>query len=69
MTAAVDCWLLTNMVLLQLDNLHIRVDRAGQTAHGGTGGNVVYERNRTVFVGNLPFDVEASPLQTYAFVL
>lgn len=43
---------------MQLDNLHIRVDRAGQSAHGSAGGNVVYERNRTVFVGNLPFDVE-----------
>lgn len=45
-------------VLLQLDGLHLRVDRAGQSAHGSAGGNVVYERNRTVFVGNLPFDVE-----------
>jgi len=36
------------------------VDRAGQSAHGSTGGSVMYERNRTVFLGNLPFDVEVS---------
>ena len=52
------CLALQCYVLLQLESLHIRVDRAGQSAHGGAGGSVVYERNRTVFVGNLPFDVE-----------
>ena len=46
---------------VQLDSRHIRVDRAGQSAHGSAGGNVVYERSRTVFVGNLPFDVEVRP--------
>ena len=43
---------------MQVGGLHIRVDRAGQSAHGSAGGSVMYERNRTVFVGNLPFDVE-----------
>lgn len=43
---------------MQVRGLHIRVDRAGQSAHGSAGGNVMYERSRTVFVGNLPFDVE-----------
>ena len=43
---------------MQVGGLHIRVDRAGQGAHGSAAGNVMYERNRTVFVGNLPFDVE-----------
>lgn len=41
-----------------VDGRHIRVDRAGQSAHGSAGGSVMYERNRTVFLGNLPFDVE-----------
>ena len=36
------------------------MDRAGQSAHGSAGGSVMYERNRTVFLGNLPFDVEVS---------
>jgi len=45
---------------LQVDGRHIRVDRAGQSAHGSAGGSVMYERNRTVFLGNLPFDVEVS---------
>lgn len=43
---------------MQVDGRHIRVDRAGQSAHGSAGGSVMYERNRTVFIGNLPFDVE-----------
>lgn len=43
---------------MQVGGLHIRVDRAGQSAHGSAGGSVMYERNRTLFVGNLPFDVE-----------
>ena len=46
------------VIAMQVGGLHIRVDRAGQSAHGSTGGSVMYERNRTVFVGNLPFDVE-----------
>ncbi|KAL0018164.1 hypothetical protein WJX79_001755 [Trebouxia sp. C0005] len=43
-----------------VDGRHIRVDRAGQSTHGSAGGSVMYERNRTVFLGNLPFDVEVS---------
>ena len=46
------------VIVMQVGGLHIRVDRAGQSAHGSAGGSVMYERNRTVFVGNLPFDVE-----------
>ncbi|DBA87406.1 TPA: hypothetical protein ACH3X1_004451 [Trebouxia sp. C0004] len=54
-TAAIAA-LASNMHMV--DGRHIRVDRAGQSAHGSAGGNVMYERNRTVFLGNLPFDVE-----------
>jgi len=36
------------MLWLQVDGRHIRVDRAGQSAHGSAGGS------------NLPFDVEVS---------
>ena len=49
---------LCSIAAVQVEGLHIRVDRAGQSAHGSAGGSVMYERNRTVFVGNLPFDVE-----------
>lgn len=51
---------------MQVEGLHIRVDRAGQSAHGSAGGSVMYERNRTVFVGNLPFDVE---VRTHRYAL
>ena len=51
---------------MQVGGLHIRVDRAGQSAHGSAGGSVMYERNRTVFVGNLPFDVEVGFLPSCA---
>lgn len=60
---------------VQLDGLHLRVDlaakprRGGSSAGGGAGdgapaaagsqGAVLYEPARSVFVGNLPFDVQA----------
>ena len=47
----------------QLEGLHMRVDRAAPAFQEGSGsvGGVHYERGRSVFVGNLPFDVEVRP--------
>lgn len=41
----------------------MRVDRAApRCQEGSAGGSVHYERGRSVFVGNLPFDVEVRSL-------
>lgn len=48
----------------QFEGRHMRVDRAAERSksiHGG-GTHVLYEPNRSVFVGNLPFDIQVCPL-------
>jgi hypothetical protein len=46
-----------------LEGRHIRVDRAAQRSSSikGGGTNVLYDAGRSIFVGNLPFDIQASP--------
>ena len=60
---------------MQYDGLHLRVDLAAKPRRGGSSagvgagdeapaaagsqGAVLYEPARSVFVGNLPFDVQA----------
>ena len=44
----------------QFGGRHIRVDRAAERSKGihGGGTHVLYEPSRSVFVGNLPFDIQ-----------
>ena len=44
----------------QVDGLHVRVDRAAGASKDGAKGSVEYDRTCSVFVGNLPFDVEVN---------
>lgn len=46
---------------VQVDGNHIRVDRAGGAVKGTAGAPAThFDKNRSVFVGNLAFDVEVS---------
>lgn len=47
----------------QFEGRHVRVDWAAQRSVGirGGGTRVLYEPGRSVFVGNLPFDIQVGP--------
>ncbi|KAK9812953.1 hypothetical protein WJX72_006275 [[Myrmecia] bisecta] len=59
-TEAADAALAQNMQ--ELGGLHVRVDRAAKKSIGGSTAGVEYDRSRSVFVGNLPFDIEDEEL-------
>ena len=46
---------------MQVDGLHLRVDMA--TGATGTAGAKSYSRGRSIFVGNLPFTAQVSPIE------
>ena len=50
-------------LLRQVDGLHIRVDRAGHARKHGASTGVEYDRARSIFIGNLAFDVEVPVFQ------
>ena len=55
--------------LLQLEGLHMRVDRAAPPCQENSArGGVHYERGRSAFVGNLPFDVEVRSLPQHVLL-
>lgn len=45
---------------MQFEGRHIRVDRAAERSRSIRGGgvSVLYDPGRSIFVGNLPFDVQ-----------
>ena len=49
--------------MLQFEGRHIRVDIAAGVSKSirGGGKNVLYDSGKSVFLGNLPFDVVVSP--------
>lgn len=52
------------VIVVQVGGNHIRVDRACPPRKKLKGGDdtPLYDNRRTVFVGNLPFDVKVSSL-------
>lgn len=44
----------------QVEGLHIRVDKASRPSKDGSSSGVEYDRARSVFVGNLAFDIEVT---------
>ena len=57
--------------ILQFEGRHIRVDLAAGVSKSirGGGKNVLYEPGKSVFLGNLPFDVVVSQVPSTSSLL